>query len=77
MTEKVINIFNKQPIETDLNSEEVQSTINNLVEIRDSVKELIVIAVVDNEEMLISSSNMTKETAYYLLGLAQLNALTQ
>ncbi len=77
MTEKVINIFNKQPIETDLNSEEVQSTINNLVEIRNSVKELIVIAVVDNEEMFISSSNMTKETAYYLLGIAQLNALTQ
>jgi len=77
MTDKIINIFNKQPIETDLNSEEVQSTIDNLVEIRDSVKELIVIAVTGDEEMLITSSNMTKETAYYLLGIAQLNALTQ
>jgi hypothetical protein len=77
MTDNVINIFNKQLISSEVDQQEIEDTISSLAELKDSLKEVIFIAVTKDDEMIIRSSNMTRETAYYLLGLAQMNALTQ
>jgi hypothetical protein len=77
MTDKVINIFNKQPVETEVDKSELEEIINELVDTKDTIADLIVIVVTDEDKMFVKSSNMTTETAYYLLGLAKINALTQ
>jgi hypothetical protein len=77
MTDKVINIFNKEPVETTVDQSEVNEVIDSVLEMRDSIQDIIIIISTNDDEMLIKSSNLTRETAYFLLGLAQLNALTQ
>jgi len=72
---KIINIFNKQPIETALDTTEVDDVITGLVEMKDSIQEILVITISKDDEMLVRSGNMTRESAYYVLGLAQFNAL--
>jgi len=75
MTSKIINIFNNKPVETEEDNS-VKETIDELITDKDTIKELIVIAVTFDDEMLVRSSNISRETAYYLLGLAKLEALT-
>jgi hypothetical protein len=77
MTDKIVNIFNKQPINTTADRSEIEEVITELNEMKDSVEELLIIAVTKEDEMIVRSGNMTRETAYFLLGLAQLNALSQ
>lgn len=77
MTDKVINIFNKEPVDTTVDQSEVNEVIDSISEMKDSIQDIIVIISTNDDEMLIKSSNITRETAYFLLGLAQLNALTQ
>ena len=77
MTDKIVNIFNKQPVaspplESDTSLEEVYK---DLLEIRDSVKEIIVIVVDNDDNMITRSNNMTRESAYFLLSLARNDAL--
>jgi uncharacterized protein YwgA len=75
MTDKIVSIFNKQPVNTTTDRAEIEEVVTQLNEIKDSVQELLIIAVTKDDEMLVRSGNMTRETAYFLLGLAQLNAL--
>jgi uncharacterized protein YwgA len=77
MTDKIVNIFNKQPINTTADRSEIEEVITELNEMKESVEELLIIAVTKEDEMRVRSGNMTRETAYFLLGLAQLNALSQ
>jgi hypothetical protein len=77
MTDKIVNIFNKQPINTTADRSEIEEIITELNEMKESVEELLIIAVTKEDEMIVRSGNMTRETAYFLLGLAQLNALSQ
>jgi len=77
MTDKIVNIFNKQPVSTNLDRSEIDEVVNQLIEIKDNTQELLIIAVTKEDEMIVRSANMTRETAYFLLGLAQLNALSQ
>jgi hypothetical protein len=77
MTDKVINIFNKQPVETEADTTGVNETIDNLIELRESLADLLIIGVTKEDQIIVSSSKMSAETAYYLLGVAQFNALTQ
>ncbi len=75
MTDKIVSIFNKQPVETTTDRAEIEEVVNQLNDIKDTVQELLIIAVTKDDEMLVRSGNMSRETAYFLLGLAQLNAL--
>jgi hypothetical protein len=77
MTDKIVSIFNKQPVTTTTDRAEIEEVIEELVSMKDKVEELLIIAVTKDDEMLVRSGNMTRETAYFLLGLAQLNALSQ
>jgi len=77
MTDKIVNIFNKQPVSTNLDRSEIDEVVNQLFEIKDNTQESLIIAVTKEDEMIVRSANMTRETAYFLLGLAQLNALSQ
>jgi uncharacterized alpha/beta hydrolase family protein len=77
MTDKIVNIFNKQPVETTLDRGELNEVIDDLSQRRDSVDEVLVITIDKDDEMLVRTGNMSRETAYFILGLAQLNALTQ
>jgi hypothetical protein len=77
MTSEVISFFDKKPIQTEVDKSEVENIINELVDTKDSIADIIVIVVTDEDKMFVKSSNMTTETAYYLLGLAKINALTQ
>jgi uncharacterized protein YwgA len=77
MTDKIVSIFNKQPVTTTTDRAEIEEVLKELDTIKDSIEELLVIAVTKDDEMTIRSGNMTRETAYFLLGLAQLNAITQ
>jgi hypothetical protein len=76
MTNKIVSIFNKQPVETSLDKSEIDEVLKELADKKETFSELLVIAVTEDDEMLIRSANMTRETAYFLLGLAKLNALT-
>lgn len=75
MTDKIVSIFNKQPVNTTTDRAEIEEVIAQLVDMKDTVEELLIISVTKDDEMLVRSGNMTRETAYFLLGLAQLNAL--
>lgn len=77
MTDKIVSIFNKQPVETTTNEAEIEEVLKELDKIKESINELLVIAVTKEDEMLVRSGNMSRETAYFLLGLAQLNAISQ
>jgi len=77
MTDKIVNIFNKQPVantepEEDTSLEEVY---NDLLEMKESVKEIIVLVVDKEDNMITRSNNMTRESAYFLLSLARNDAL--
>lgn len=75
MTDKIVNLFNKQPIKNEDNKTELEEVLKELQEVKDSLEDLIVIYVNKDQELTIRSSSMTTESAYYLLGLAQLSAL--
>jgi hypothetical protein len=77
MTDKIVSIFNKQPVNTTTDRAEIEEVLKELDTIKESVQELLVIAVTQDDEMIVRSGNMTRETAYFLLGLAQLNAISQ
>jgi uncharacterized protein YwgA len=77
MTDKIVSIFNKQPVNTTTDRAEIQEVLKELDTIKESIQELLVIAVTEEDEMIVRSANMTRETAYFLLGLAQLNAISQ
>jgi hypothetical protein len=77
MTDKIVNIFNKQPVDSTLDRSELNEVIDDLSQRRDSVDEVLVITIDKDDEMLVRTGNMSRETAYFILGLAQLNALTQ
>jgi len=77
MSDKIINIFNKQPVNNVEELSEVNEIIDDLNEMKDNISELLLIVLTKDDEMLVKSGNMTRESAYFVLGLAQLNALTQ
>jgi hypothetical protein len=77
MTDKIVSIFNKQPVNSTTDRSEIEEVIEELVSMKDKVEELLIISVTKEDEMLVRSGNMTRETAYFLLGLAQLNAISQ
>ena len=77
MSDKIINIFNKQPVNNVEDLSEVNEIIDDLNEMKDNISELLLIVLTKDDEMLVKSGNMTRESAYFVLGLAQLNALTQ
>jgi uncharacterized alpha/beta hydrolase family protein len=77
MTDKIVNIFNKQPVDSTLDRSELNEVIDDLVQRRESIEELLIISIDKDDEMLVRTGNMSRETAYFILGLAQLNALTQ
>jgi hypothetical protein len=72
---KIINIFNKQPVETTVDRSEIDEVLEGLAEMKDSIQEILVITLTKEDEMLVRSGNMTRESAYFVLGLAQFNAL--
>jgi hypothetical protein len=72
---KIVNIFNKQPVDTTSDRSEIDEVVNQINDMKESIQELLVIAVTSDDEMLVRSANMSRESAYFLLGLAQLNAL--
>jgi uncharacterized protein YwgA len=72
---KIVNIFNKQPIDTTSDRSEIDEVVNQINDMKESIQELLVIAVTKDDEMLVRSGNMSRESAYFVLGLAQLNAL--
>ena len=77
MTDKIVNIFNKQPIAS-TETEEVSSieeVYKDLLEVKDSVKEIITIVVDKDDNMITRSSNISRESAYFLLSLARNDAL--
>ena len=76
MTNKIVNIFNKQPVDTVDDRSEINEVIDELVSMKEEVQEVLMLIVTEDDEMLVRSGNMTRETAYFLLGLAQLNALS-
>ena len=76
MTYKIVNIFNKQPVDTVDDRSEINEVIDELVSMKEEVQEVLMLIVTKDDEMLVRSGNMTRETAYFLLGLAQLNALS-
>ena len=76
MTNKIVNIFNKQPVDTVDDRSEINEVIDELVSMKEEVQEVLMLIVTKDDEMLVRSGNMTRETAYFLLGLAQLNALS-
>jgi hypothetical protein len=76
MTNKIVNLFNKQPIVTENDRSEIEEVIEELVSMKEEVQELLMLIVTKDDEMLVRSGNMTRETAYFLLGLAQLNAIS-
>ena len=76
MTDKIVSIFNKQPVETTTDRAELEEVITQLNEMKDDLEEIIIIAVTKDDEMIVRTGSMTRETAYFLLGMAQLNALT-
>ena len=75
MTDKIVSIFNKQPVNTTTDRTEIEEVVTQLNEMKDNIQELLVIAITKDDEMLVRSGNMTRESAYFVLGLAQLNAL--
>ena len=77
MSDKIINIFNKQPVNNVEDLSEVNEIIDDLNKMKDNISELLLIVLTKDDEMLVKSGNMTRESAYFVLGLAQLNALTQ
>jgi len=76
MTDKIVNIFNKQPVKAVDDRSEINEVIDELVSMKEEVQEVLMLIVTKDDEMLVRSGNMTRETAYFLLGLAQLNALS-
>lgn len=76
MTDKIVSIFNKQPVEATLDKEEVKDLLVELDSMKDELTELLVIALRKDDEMLVRSANMTRESAYFVLGLAQLHAIS-
>jgi hypothetical protein len=76
MTDKIVSIFNKQPVEATLNKEEVKDLLIELDSMKDELTELLVIALRKDDEMLVRSANMTRESAYFVLGLARLHTIS-
>jgi hypothetical protein len=76
MTSKIVSLFDKQPLETGNNQSEIDEVINGITEVKDNINEILIIAITKDDEMILRSGNMSRESAYFVLGLAQLNALT-
>lgn len=76
MTDKIVNIFNKQPVNNEAEVDNsVEELFKELEELRPKVKEIITIIIDHEDNMITRSSNMTRESAYFVLSLARNDAL--
>lgn len=76
MTDKIVNIFNKQPVNPDqTDTDFVKEVLDEVNGMKDELEDIIVLGITKEGELITRASDLTRESAYFVLSIARNAAL--